>query len=92
MQILEVHDLYNLYLGLFMFKNNSMLSTGADHHDYNTRSRHNLVTPRYNLTASQKSWKYQAIKLWRSLPANLRNCNTLRKFKVNLKTHLISRY
>ena len=92
MQILKVHDLYNLSLGLFMFKNNSMFSTGADHHDYNTRSRHNLVTPRYNLTASQKSWKYQAIKLWRSLPANLREYNTLRKFKINLKTHLISRY
>jgi hypothetical protein len=48
-----------------------------------------LKIPRVNLkTAGERSFRYSAPFIWNSLPDNIRNINSLTKFKTHLKTHL----
>ena len=48
-----------------------------------------LAIPRMNLkTAGERSFRYQASRVWNSLPIEIRSSGTLPSFKQHLKTHL----
>ena len=92
MNLLKVHDLYNLQLGKYMFSNHESYMNFSDVHNYNTRFNDNLIIPSCNLTRSQSSWKYRGINLWNNLPHNVKDCTSKALFSNTLKTHLLSAY
>ena len=48
-----------------------------------------LKVPKTNLkSAGNRSFHFQAAKIWKSLPTNVRSSPSLSSFKKNLKTHL----
>ena len=54
--------------------------------NYNLRGNAILRLPKANLTKyGIKSWRYQAARLWNTIPNNLRNIDTYRSFKRGLK-------
>jgi len=46
-------------------------------------------TPAYTKTKCQKSFKYQSVSVWNSLPDEIKSCDTLNEFKCQLKKFLI---
>ena len=92
MNILKVHDIYLLRLGAHMFENSVKFTAASDIHEHNTRNRNGFTIPKYNLSVSQNSWKFQGSKLWSSLPSDLKTCKTVYKFKRKLKTLYLSQY
>ena len=88
--ILKIYELYEYHLGIFAFKNQSNFSHTT--HNYATRNA-GLFVPTFNrLTVSQRSLWYAAPNYYNSLPADLKNCNTIGVFKRKLKTFLLNRY
>lgn len=92
MNILKVHEIYLMCLGTYMYKNNVKFTAASDIHEHNTRNRDGFIAPRYNLSVTQNSWKYQSIKLWSSLPNDVKNCKSIFKFKRALKSFFLSQY
>lgn len=58
--------------------------THSDIHDYNTRNRDNLLTPRHRLSKHN----YLGIQLYNKLPMSIKSLNN-RIFKKRLKNYLI---
>ena len=62
-------------------------------HSYETRFVHdqNLNLPLYRLSKCQRSFLYNGIKTWKSLPPHLKTVQVdLKSFKNLLKNHLLS--
>ena len=58
----------------------------ARNSNYNLRGDAILKLPKVNSTKyGIKSWRYQAARLWNTIPNNLRNIDTYRSFKRGLK-------
>ena len=54
--------------------------------NYNFRGDAILKLPKVNSTKyGIKSWRYQAARLWNTIPNNLRNIDSYRSFKRGLK-------
>ena len=98
---LKIDDLCKLNIGSFMYKfNNEMLppmfdemfTTNADNHNYNTRFALNFEFPNNKLEFGNKSISYQGVKIWNSIPSNIKNSKSLNLFKSNYKDSFISQY
>ena len=50
-----------------------------------------LSIPRYRTTKMQKCIKYQGVKVWNSIPQEIRSCS-FRKFKLQYKEFLLAQY
>lgn len=92
MNLLKVHDLYNLQLGNYMFSNHESYMNFSDAHNYNTRFNDNIIIPSCNLTHTQSSWKYRGINLWNTLPQCVKDCTSKSQFSNTLKNHFLSEY
>ena len=58
----------------------------ARNFNYNLRGDAILKLPKVNSTKyGIKSWRYQAARLWNTIPNNLRNIDSYRSFKRGLK-------
>ena len=58
----------------------------ARNSNYNLRGDAILKLPKVNSTKYRiKSWRYQAARLWNTIPNNLRNIDGCRSFKRGLK-------
>ena len=57
---------------------------------YNTRFCRDLQIPRFNLEYAKKGFSYSALKVWNETPINIRELSTLRQFKKQMKTNLMS--
>lgn len=62
----------------------------SDVHYRSTRNSHNLDIPKCRTSFAQRSFGYRAIKLWNSLPNNVRESTSLNTFKQSLKTWLFN--
>ena len=62
----------------------------SDVHNRSTRNSHNLDIPKCRTSFAQRSFGYRAIKLWNSLPNNVRESTSLNTFKQSLKTWLFN--
>ena len=92
MCILKLEDIYNLQLGKYMLINQNTFNLVSRVHSHDTRSRNNLALPLYNLTHTQKFCKYRGIKLWNTLPNNIKESATVQQFGGRLKSYLIAKY
>ena len=90
-EILKVHDVYKLNIGLFMHDNSS---TGQFNrtHSHNTRNRNDFLPNRARLTITQNSIKVIGPNIWNSIPENIRALPTKTSFKNQYKTYLLSFY
>jgi hypothetical protein len=69
--------------------NQENFQTNSAVHGVNTRNRGHLHRPTANLSCFQKSAYYAGIKIFNSLPSNLRSLmNKQTQFKVALKRYL----
>ena len=99
--IMKIDDIYKLNLSSILFDYNKKLKTDyispkvnpiMESHDYNTRHGANLQIIRFNRTQSQNSFLYQSVKVWNSLPHEIKSVPTNLQFKKKLKTWYLSRY
>ena len=100
-KILEIYDLYNVELAVFMYKYhyellpkvfNNYFTKRSDIHDYHTRHSEN-----YNHTRNKKVFTDHAVKttgpiLWNSIDYHVRNANTLNCFRKTIKKYYITLY
>ena len=98
--ILKLSDLYNFSLCSHVFNyikspsNNltSRLHPNSEIHNHNTRSRTNLVVPRFNRSATQSSFMYSSVTEWNKLSPNIKNSISNHVFKSKLKRYYCSLY
>ena len=100
-RILKIHDLYKLNICSLVYRytlcpndlpSSTRFQSNANIHAYNTRHSNDLVVPRYNLTKSQKSFVYNSIHAWNSLPEEITSSNSIKSFKMRLKDYYCSLY
>jgi hypothetical protein len=72
-----------------ILNNQEFLQTNSAIHSVNTRNRDHLHIPTANLSRFQKSAYFAGIKIFNSLPSDLRSLtNKKAQFKVALKRYL----
>jgi hypothetical protein len=80
---------YMFTLMNFIVNNQEHFHTNLAIHSVNTRNRDHLHRPTASLSCFQKSAYYAGIKLFNSLPSNLRSLMNIKaQFKVTLKRYL----
>jgi hypothetical protein len=86
LEILPLPCEYIFTLMNFVVNNQEHFQTNSAIHSVNTRNRDHLHRPTTNLLRFQKSVYYAGIKIFNSLPSNLRSLmNKKAQFKVALK-------
>ena len=99
--LLSFNQIFSYFVALKMFKclkenNHTYFSNKFinlyPHHEHSTRSTHELQLniPHYHKALSHNFFIYKGIKLWNSLPYNLKEVNCYCKFKNNLKNFIIN--
>ena len=89
--ILKVHDMYRLNVGLYMYDNWDSGSYSVIH-QYETRNRNYLVSAPARLTSTQNSLSVVGPQIWNSIPNIIRESPTKNIFKNRFKRHLVSSY
>ena len=91
-KILKIHDLFTFYGGIFAFKQNQNSNLPARQHSHDTRGR-NQALPAFNrLHSTQRSLSYVIPSIWNSIPNNIKDVNSLSKFKNKLNDYLLDFY
>jgi hypothetical protein len=73
LQILPLTSQYTLSLLKFVVQNKNVFLTNNENHNLATRQRNNLYFPQANLTIYQKGAYYSGIKIFNSLPLEIKN-------------------
>ena len=92
LSILKLHDIYNYFLCLHMFKLKNSNSLSTINHSYITRNRNEPLPSFHRLTLTQQSINFSAPHAWNEFPDYLKNVNNLSRFKSLLKLHFINLY
>ena len=95
MQLLKLEDMYTLSLVRIMHRkihHDSGNLPATPSHNYETRNRTRLSIPLFNRTATQKTFNYQLIVKWNSLPEHFKSVKSKNKFKITVKNYLLSLY
>jgi len=75
-----------LSLLLFVVQNKILFLTNTENYNLDTRQRNNLYLPQANLTIYQKGAYCSGIKIFNSLPSEIKNvAGNQKKFKIVLK-------
>jgi hypothetical protein len=93
--LLSLKQLYN-YESIFLIhkmrcnliKCNVPLLTNFSVTGRNTRAAHHLRVPRFFTAGAQKSVFYKGLKLYNSLPEDIKSIASISEFKSKLKTHV----
>ena len=90
-KILKISDVYLYFVAVYVFKAKQDGLFRTDH-VYQTRSIDLLNVTFQRLTSTQRSLTYIGPQIWNNLPLELRNIDSLPKFKKYLKQFLINQY
>ena len=91
LKILKINDIYKYFAGIYMHKSLKM-NKYRTQHSLNTRNR-NLAQPVFqSLTLGQQSISYMGPKTWNNFPDDIRCIDSLKVFKIRLRTYLINQY
>lgn len=91
LEILTLTNQYIYSLINFLLCNKENFPTNSAIHSINTRRRNDFHTPSSNLSCYQRGVRYMAIKIFNSLPEDIKNLNqNPALFKAKLKNYLIS--
>ncbi len=55
----------------------------------NTRNKDKLDIPLYNSASGQRTFHYRAVSIWNELPNHIKDIDTLDRFKLEYKRHLL---
>jgi hypothetical protein len=89
LKILPLKSQYILSLLLFVVDNGDYFKVNSGIHNINTRTKSNLHQPISNLSAYQKGTYYSGIRVFNSLPSQVKNLSHNRnQFKCALKNFL----
>ena len=100
LRILKLRDLYQLNVARFMYKFTRHLLPSPlsnyfqmyRHHSYGTRQRDNPQAPKHRLSITTKSILNMGPKIWQMIPEELKNSQTLNRFKANFKFYILKQY
>lgn len=67
----------------------SNLTTVAQTHGHETRGRNNFRIPNYTKAMTQNSLFYKGLKLYNSLPLEIKQSNTINEFKKKCRSHMM---
>jgi hypothetical protein len=91
LKILPLQSQYILSLLLFVVGNRSYFKKNSDIHNINTRTKSNLHQPLANSSTYQKGAYYYGIKLFSSLPSQIKDLSASRnQFRCALESFLYS--
>jgi len=89
LQILPLTSQYMLSLLIFVVQNKKYFLTNNENHNLGTKQRNNLYFPQANLTIYQKEADYLGIKMFNTLPLEIKNvAGNKKKIKIALKKFL----
>jgi hypothetical protein len=89
LKILPLYCQYIFSLLLFVIKNNGTFATNNEIHSICTSHSDNLRPPLLNLTKAQKDVYFSGIKVYNSLPQNIKQLSyDTKKFKVTTKKYI----
>ena len=103
LQILQIDDLFKIEIAIFVFKWNrnsvpiffsNFFKKTSDVSKRITRQStksSNLYYPRYRSNRLRRSIKYQGVKVWNSIPENIKKLSE-NLFKKQLKEYFLPRY
>lgn len=89
-KILTSTCIYILESILFIKQNSDLFSEHSRNHNYNTRSRDDLVNIKSNFSYIQKNVQFSVIAIFNKLPLEWRNLN-VGHLRYKLKSHLLQR-
>jgi len=100
-KMLDFESIYKYFTAVKLFRTlrlgyhphfSDLYSSLLPIHSYGTRFNNelNMNTPFYSKTKCNRSFLYQSVGIWNSLPDNLKLCNSLASFKRQLKPWLMS--
>ena len=97
LKILKLEDINIFCCALYVFKslNNLIVNryfTSRSNDFYSLRDPDLLRLPAARTTQSQSFISYHGVKVWNSLPQDVRNKTSLHSFKMSLKTYLFNKY
>lgn len=87
-KLLTTPSIYIYKCLCFVKRNLHLFKTNSSYHNYNTR-RNDLVLPPHNSTLYEKSPSYLCIKLYNSLPEEIKNTQNFNSFKAKIKNVLV---
>jgi hypothetical protein len=90
LKILPLKSQYILSLALFVVINNNYFKVNSEIHDINTRMESNLHQPLSHLSTYQKGTYCFGIKVFNSLPAQIKDLSNTGQFESALKGFLYS--
>jgi len=91
LKILPLQSKYILSLLLFVVGNRSYFKENSDIHNINTRTKSNLHQPLANSSTYQKGAYYYGIKVFNSLPSQIKDLSANRnQFRCALESFLYS--
>ena len=100
MELLPVEYVYQYRVSQYLFKTLNIpnfdrylsvkLVTLLDQHDHNTRGTDRFVVPVFRRVKSDSHIHCVSVKLWNSLPCNVKNKNSLCSFKREVRVHLLT--
>ena len=95
LNLLKFRDIYLLYLASFMFSQineygmfSDLIHSFAWSHTYNTRRVHEFRVPLDASSVGEGFFLSKGLRLWNSIPAELKNKPTLASFKRNYSKYL----
>ena len=91
-KILRIRDIYRLYVGIYMFKQQLSNSISYPSHAYNTRYCNDAIPSFQRLAQCNKSLSYSGPKIWNSIPVSIRNCSSVVTFKSKYKEYLVNAF
>jgi len=102
-KILQLKDIYNLYVSKFMYKYttsqlpatfNNYFKLITDVHPYNTRQikTRQIALPKAHLNSGAKIMKYSAIEIWSKIPPETKNITCWTLFLAEYKKYVLLGY
>ena len=88
-KLLTVCGLYFMKLLELVHSNILDFNKNSDFHSYDTRFKDDLTIPLHHLSAVGRTHKVLGLKLYNSLPGDIRTTKCLRKFRKSVKNILI---
>ena len=90
LKILPLQSKYILSLLLFVINNRGYFMVNSEIHNISTRTKSNLHWPIYNLSAYEKRTYYSGIKVFNSLPSQIKDLSHNRNpFKCAFKKFIV---
>lgn len=89
LKILTVYNLYILECIMVVKNNINKFITYKDYHNYNTRNKNKIVTPRHNLELFAKKASYNGIRFLKFIPDHIGDITDNNRFKLLLKEFLM---